>query len=122
MTILLAMRQRAGLQLRRILAVATALALLGSVAETPLPEIHDGVVEAMSTQNLGTPTPDQPTRAPNHSPDSPHVCHCLHAHLAAPSPGHLVAQPSASHPAVPAFHRRSPPASPAAYHFRPPIA
>lgn len=121
-TILLAMRQRAWLQLRRILSVAAALALLSSVGETLVPETHDGDVAVTSIQITSTPAPDQPTRAPNHNPDSPHICHCVHAHLAALSTDRPLVQLIEAHVAVPAFRHRPPPAPPAAFHFRPPIA
>lgn len=116
------MRQQAWLRLRRILSLATVLALLSSAGEKLVPETHDGDAAVVAIQGPGTPASDQPTRGPNHSPDSPHICHCVHAHLAALSTDRPLAQPITPHPAVPVFQRRSPPAPPAAYHFRPPIA
>ena len=117
------MHQWARPQVRRLLAVATALALLGSVAETLLPDVHDGDAAAItSIQTTGTPTPSQPTRAPDHSPDAPHVCHCIHAHLAALAADERLAPPNAPRLAAPEFRFPAPPAPRATDHFRPPIA
>jgi hypothetical protein len=111
----------AWLRPRGILALVTGLALLGSAGEALVPETHDGDSQ-MAVQHPGSPAPDRPTQLPGHSPESPHVCHCLHAHVAAPSADRPLSQPVAAHPAVPVSPHRALPTPPVAYHFRPPIA
>lgn len=67
--------------LRFWLSVAAVAGLVLSVTEALIPELHDGdAVVAASALTQGTR--DVPS-AP-HSPQSAHICHCLHAHALAP--------------------------------------
>lgn len=104
------------------LAVPTALFVLGAGAERVLPDTHDGDAGIAVADLAGTTSSDRPAPTPSHSPDAPHLCHCLHVHVAEimdAEPLRLAASPARS---VPLFRARGYASVPSLRLFRPPIA
>ncbi|MBK8006703.1 MAG: hypothetical protein IPK12_23210 [Gemmatimonadetes bacterium] len=103
---------------RRLLALLTCLCLIGAGLEPLLPDTCDGDRPAV------TAAAGQPEQAPSpaHDPAAPHVCHCVHAHVAVLDlPMALGALPPAVRQA-PALGHSQVAAAPLAPPLRPPIA
>jgi hypothetical protein len=107
---------------RIVLALLTAFGLLGVGMEPLLPDTHDGDGLASAAQVTEGTANDRPASIPTHSPDSPHVCHCLHVHLVDLTTGDALAAVARPDPSVPPFLAQHPALAPLPRHFRPPIA
>lgn len=115
------MKRLAAPRWRIAIALLTALGLLGAGLEPLLPDTHDGDASG-STVAAASAAPNPSTPIPAHSPEAPHVCHCLHAHFAAvTATGEPLVAPT-SFVEVPQFQAQSAVAAPPTRHFRPPIA
>lgn len=103
---------------RRLLALLTGLCLLAAGFEPLLPDTCDGDRPAATTAVV---QPEQ-APAPAHDPAAPHVCHCVHAHVAVLDlPATLgAARPAARQAAT--LGATQVPAAPLAPPLRPPIA
>jgi hypothetical protein len=74
----------------RLFRAAALLAALGMVLgwmEVAMPDVHDGhrtaEPESGAWVQLSHGHPPAPAETPGHTPQSPHTCHCIHAHAPA---------------------------------------
>jgi hypothetical protein len=74
----------------RLFRAAALLAVLGMILgwmEVAMPDVHDGhgnaEPEAGAWVQLSHGHPPAPAEDPGHAPQSPHTCHCIHAHAPA---------------------------------------
>ena len=111
-------------RLSRAVAILAAAGMFLAWMEVALPDVHDG-------HGLGEPESawaglahdhlPAPAEGPGHAPQSPHTCHCIHAHATA-----LPARPDAhpgllpGSPGFPASERALASVAPEP-HFRPPV-
>lgn len=76
------MRVRFSFVMRALTAIAMLSSLELGAGEQLAFESHDGDGDALAVSQPGSQAPT-PTPEPGHRPDSPHVCHCAHAHVLA---------------------------------------
>lgn len=101
--------------------LATCGMLLGWI-ETIVPDVHDGHVAAAESVAFSHDHVPASPDAPGHAPQSPHTCHCIHAHTPA-MPARLDDQPrlDTSDPGFSSTERALASVAPEP-HFRPPVA
>lgn len=116
-------------RLRGVFRFAALLAALGMFLgwmEVAMPDIHDGHGDVESERgawvHISHGHAPAPAEAPGHAPQSPHTCHCIHAHAPAlPAANEQSPLPSAHH-----LDFASTEAALASFtpepHFRPPVA
>ena len=112
----------------RLFRLAALLAILGMAfgwMEASVPDVHDGhgaEREAGSWVDVAQDHAPGSPEAPGHAPQSPHTCHCIHAHAPA-IPARLDDQPrlDASDLVFSSTERLLASVEPKP-HFRPPVA
>jgi hypothetical protein len=81
------MRRRRPPRLFRAAALLATLGMILGWMEAAMPDVHDGhgnaEPETGAWVQLSHGHPPAPAEAPGHAPQSPHTCHCIHAHAPA---------------------------------------
>lgn len=115
-------------RLFRAAALLVAAALIGGMAETLIADVCDGDAATRSAAVLATieAAPSGPPSSdggvPGHTPESPHTCHCVHAHVVTlPSSGSVAVSPPVFSPEFISTDRAPLSVAPEP-HFRPPVA
>ena len=110
--------------LARVIAFLMAVGFASSLSEQFTPELHDGDATAAGVAFGGASQSQAPSlpSAPDHAPDAPHICHCLHVHVAWAPPSATVKLVIAEHRDGIAEHTVAPKSVIPSPHFRPPIA
>lgn len=113
----------------RLFRAAALLATLGMILgwmEIAMPDVHDGhgtaEPETGAWVQLSHGHPPAPAEAPDHAPQSPHTCHCVHAHAPALPAAAGDSQLSAARYPKFASTQRAPASVAPEPHFRPPVA
>ena len=107
---------------RRLVGAALIMAgVLSGSLERLLPDVHDGDGSGAATfvAAAGSHTP---APAPEHDPTSPHICHCLHVHVADLAIASVVAPEKPATAPHPTLVMRRPPSASLSPALRPPIA
>ncbi|HEU0300074.1 MAG TPA: hypothetical protein VFR37_11480 [Longimicrobium sp.] len=112
----------------RAAALLAALGMFLGWMEVAMPDIHDGHRTAEPERDpsawvhLSHGHAPGPADAPGHAPQSPHTCHCIHAHAPAlPAASVEPSRPSAVYLLFAPTQRALASVAPEA-HFRPPVA
>lgn len=109
----------------RAAALIVTAALIAGMAELVIADVCDAQAASV-TATIG-PAPSTTAGADlggraKHAPESPHTCHCVHAHvITLPSTGNLAASPRVFSPEFISV-QRVPASFPPEPHFRPPVA
>lgn len=106
----------------RLAALLSLVGLLAGWTEASVPDVHEASAEAAQTHG-GHDEHDAPANgAPDHGPQSPHLCHCLHAHAhALPEEADDAPRPDGPDPAYASAPRALASVAPEP-HLRPPVA
>lgn len=108
----------------RAISLVVLAALLGGMAETLIADVHDGDAPTSVSTTLAASDAQAPAapEAPRHTPDSPHTCHCVHAHVITLPAAETVADlPPIRAPQFLSMERALASVAPEP-HFRPPVA
>lgn len=105
---------------RRLVGATLIMAgVLGGGLERLLPDVHDGDGSGSATFLAGA---ESHAPAPTHDPASPHICHCLHVHVADLSVATMTELEQPATVTHPTLVMRRPPSAPLSPALRPPIA
>lgn len=110
----------------RAAALLAALGMLLGWMEVAVPDVHDGhgdvEAEPGAWTDLSHGHVPAPAEAPGHAPQSPHTCHCIHAHAPAlPAASQEPPRPSHDYLRFASTQRALASVAPEP-HFRPPVA
>jgi hypothetical protein len=116
-------------RLRGVFRLGALLATLGMFLgwmEVAMPDVHDGHGNAEPERggwvHLSHGHPAAPAEAPGHAPQSPHTCHCIHAHAPAlPAASEAPPRPALDYLRFASTQRALASVAPEP-HFRPPVA
>jgi len=110
-------------RLFRLAALLVGVGMLAGWMEIAIPDVHDGhgAQPETGTYLSHGHAPSSPA-APDHAPQSPHTCHCVHAHAQAmPATAAAPLRPSIKHLDFSSTERILHSVAPQP-HFRPPVA